>query len=132
MSTRKLILTALLCGLAILVAGGVMLFRLSTTETVNDAALAEGTTATVNGITVGVLSHSVDGTTLRLTVKAASETGWGVITDTGTPVPRSAAACAEGECRLDFDFGKISRVPKSFLAGFSSGSQKASWALDNG
>ena len=128
MSTRKLILAALACGLAILIAGGVMLLRLSTTDT-KATTLAEGTTATVSGTTVAVVSHAVDGTTLRLTVSAPTEKGWGVITDTGTPVPPLTASCTAGQCTLDFDLSKIKRTPKSYVAGFSAGGQSASWSL---
>ena len=49
-STRKLIAIALLCGLAILIAGGIQLFRLSDTSERTVEVLAEGETATVGGI----------------------------------------------------------------------------------
>ena len=49
-STRKLILTALLCGLAILVAGGIQLIRLSDDEVVQLRGL--GVARTIDGVAV--------------------------------------------------------------------------------
>ena len=54
MSTRKLILTALLCGLAILIAGGVKLIQVAKDET-EVQVLALGDEATLGNMTVWVL-----------------------------------------------------------------------------
>ena len=54
MSTRKLILTALLCGLAILIAGGVKLIQVANDET-EVQVLALGDEATLGDMTVSVL-----------------------------------------------------------------------------
>lgn len=53
MSTRKLILTALVCGLAIMLAGGAKLFQVATDKTKVDL-LALGTKATAGDMTVRV------------------------------------------------------------------------------
>ena len=54
MSTRKLILTALLCGLAILVAGGVKLFQVASDEK-RVEVLSFGDEATLGDMTVSVV-----------------------------------------------------------------------------
>ncbi len=54
MSTRKLILTALLCGLAILIAGGVKLIQVANDE-VEVQVLALGDEATLGDMTVSVI-----------------------------------------------------------------------------
>jgi hypothetical protein len=59
-STRKLIAAALLCGLAILVAGGIQLFRISDRSGRTVEVLAEGQPATVGGVRV-----TVDGSAIR-------------------------------------------------------------------
>ena len=53
MSTRKLILTALICGLAIMVAGGTKLFQMTTDEA-QAVVLEMGTTQTLSDMTVSV------------------------------------------------------------------------------
>jgi hypothetical protein len=53
-STRKLIAVALLCGLAILVAGGIQLFRISDRSQRTVDVLEQGQSATVGDVTVAV------------------------------------------------------------------------------
>jgi hypothetical protein len=53
MSTRKLILTALVCGLAIIVAGGIKLFQVAS-DTKQVEVLSLGTTAKLADMTVSV------------------------------------------------------------------------------
>ena len=55
MSTRKLILTAMLCGLAILLAGGVKLLQVAR-ETDKVTILSAGTQSTLGDMTVSVLA----------------------------------------------------------------------------
>jgi hypothetical protein len=55
MSTRKLILTALLCGLAIVIAGGIKLFQVAS-DTTQVEVLSLGTTAKLADMTVSVTS----------------------------------------------------------------------------
>ena len=55
MSTRKLILTALICGLAIMLAGGVKLLQVASDES-EVPALSAGETATLADMTVSVES----------------------------------------------------------------------------
>jgi hypothetical protein len=57
-STRKLIAVALLCGLAILVAGGIQLFRISDRRGHTVEVLEEGQSATVGGVQVAVVTST--------------------------------------------------------------------------
>jgi hypothetical protein len=57
-STRRLIVLALICGLAILVAGGVMLVRLvHDRDRLTIHTLAPSTPATVGGVSVRITAH---------------------------------------------------------------------------
>lgn len=69
MSTRKLILTAFICGFAILLAGGIQLLRISRTDEVAKV-YSIGESATVDGISVGVVSYSGDVASVRLLLPA--------------------------------------------------------------
>ena len=72
MSTRKLIVVALLCGLAILVAGGIQLFRVAGTDDRTVEILSEGEAATVGSVTVRVESSEHDGAVIRATVRLSA------------------------------------------------------------
>jgi hypothetical protein len=74
-STRKLIGIALLCGLAILVAGGIQLFRLSDTSERTVEVLAEGDRAVVGGVEVTVGGSERGPAATRVTVTLASASG---------------------------------------------------------
>jgi hypothetical protein len=87
-STRKLIVVALLCGLAILVAGGIQLLRIADTDDRTVEVLAEGESATVGSVTVAVEGSGRDGAVITATVRlsAAEETS----------VPRSSFTLLAG------------------------------------
>ena len=72
MSTRKLIVVALVCGLAILVAGGIQLFRIADADDRTVEVLAEGDAATVGSVTVVVEDSSSDGAVIRATVRMSA------------------------------------------------------------
>jgi len=84
-STRKLIVVALLCGLAILVAGGIQLFRISDADDRTVDVLAEGEAATVGSVTVVVEDSSSDGAMIRATVRMSLAEGSGT-DDTTVPL----------------------------------------------
>ena len=86
MSTRKLIVVALLCGLAILVAGGIQLFRISDTSERTVELLSEGDHAVVGGVEVTVASSERDRSEIRVTVEMASG-------GARPTCPRRASAC---------------------------------------
>lgn len=69
MSTRRLILTALLCGLAIVIAGGIKLFQVAT-DTKEVDVLALGNSVTVGDMTVSVseISQTPEATLVTVTM----------------------------------------------------------------
>ena len=67
MSTRKLILTALICGLAIMVAGGTKLFQMATEEA-KAVVYSLGTTKTLSDMTVSVKDVRQDSDATLVTV----------------------------------------------------------------
>lgn len=81
MSTRKLIITAFLCGMAILLAGGLKLF-LTATDLVEAEVLPLGTSATLGDMTVRVdsLVESAGLTVVTVTMSgvegADATAGW--------------------------------------------------------
>lgn len=81
MSTRKLILTALLCGLAIMVAGGIKLFQVAS-DTKEVEVLTLGTVAQLADMTVSVTginqtSEATLATVTMVGVEGADATeGW--------------------------------------------------------
>jgi hypothetical protein len=147
MSTRRLILLALACGMAILVAGSVQLLRLSRSENTVEIG-AVGTAATIDGVGVTFLEHSAaDRVVVRIAVPDGREeladaaSPWAVRVG-GTPFPaiRSVfpsgpADCAEigpvaggesAECQLRFaPTGEGTRYLQFTLRG-----KTAVWSLD--
>jgi hypothetical protein len=148
MSTRKLILAALVCGLAILVAGGAMLARLARGDAGSTVAPATvGATQEVGTTDATVESVAVDDGVLTLTVRVVGGEGgiedlraaWSVLAPRGL-VPR--AAPRGGECTGPVSFGEDARCTVSFAVGddaatgltafFRAGDRSASWELDAG
>lgn len=69
MSTRRLIILALICGLAILIAGGVMLLRLALDrDRLTIHTLAPATAATVGGVRVHVAAYNRADDVVRIVV----------------------------------------------------------------
>ena len=83
MSTRKLILTALVCGLAIMLAGGLKLFQVATDE-VETVVLPLGTQQKLGDMTVSVtdVQQNDDGTLVTVSMRgvdgADGREGWKV------------------------------------------------------
>lgn len=87
MSTRKLILTALVCGLAILLAGGIKLFQVAADDKQVEV-LSFGDTATLGDMTVAVLAidASADATSVTVTMTGVdlaegAASGWRMLAD---------------------------------------------------
>lgn len=76
MSTRKLILTALVCGLVIMLAGGFKLLQISSDET-EVRFLPAGETATLGDMTVSVLSVAQPDDATLVTVSMSGVDGEG-------------------------------------------------------
>lgn len=81
MSTRKLILTALVCGLAVMLAGGIKLFQMAT-EDVEAVVFSLGTSQTLADMTVSVtkVEQAADATLVTVTMVgvdgANASEGW--------------------------------------------------------
>jgi len=92
MSTRKLILTALLCGLAIMIAGGIKLFQVAS-DTKEVEVLALGTPAQLADMTVSVteISQTMSATFATVTmvgVDGADATeGWRLLAQGSVRAP---------------------------------------------
>jgi hypothetical protein len=105
-STRRLILAALLCGMAILIAGGVFLFNVAANrdDLTLDPALALGESTTVAGRLVGVESTEVEGDTLVVSVAfgpgaprgGTADAGWALNAggEVSAPVDAGPTACS--------------------------------------
>lgn len=147
MSTRKLILAALVCGLAILLAGGILLFRLSFTGDVSEQAIARvGDVVTVGTTSAVVQSWSLDGSLVTLVVSVTGGEGgvddlqaaWSLIDARGLvprAVPASGPECPaaalpfgqEARCLVAFELGE--REPSGLTAFFRTGGRSAGWSL---
>jgi hypothetical protein len=92
MSTRKLILTALLCGLAIIVAGGIKLFQVAS-DTKEVEILSLGTVAQLADMTVSVdeINQTAEATLATVTmvgVEGADATeGWRLLASGSVRAP---------------------------------------------
>lgn len=118
MSTRKLILTALICGLAILVAGGLKLIQVANDET-EVQVLVLGDAATLGDMTVSVLDidRRSEATLVTVTMSgvdldAGAADGWRVLADGRVHEPldsddpdgcRTVAAAESTQCTVRFD-----------------------------
>jgi hypothetical protein len=143
MSTRRLILAALLCGLAILVAGGLQLVRLSGSDTVVAVARV-GESVSVAGVRATVLGQELAGSLLLVTVRlepgtpvADAAAGWalnagGLRAQAQPPAGRALAPCrgasvgagATLTCELAFTGGEGRPT-----VSYSTGGQQRLWAL---
>ena len=118
MSTRKLILSALLCGLAILIAGGIKLIQVANDETTVEI-LALGDEATLGDMTVSVLDINADDEATLVTVTMTgvdlaegAADGWRLLADGRVLAPAGASdgdacdavsAASPTRCTVRFD-----------------------------
>ena len=123
-STRRLILTALLCGIAIVVAGGIKLLQVASDDT-EVVVLALGTPATLGDMTVSVdaIAQTGEGTDVTVTmagVQGADATeGWRMLAGgkVTAPLGSGAAGSAAGPpCTVTSTMGSgpcVVRFPAS-------------------
>ena len=100
MATRKLIIAALCCGLAILLAGGLWLVASGKDDAKTSPLLEAGQQANVGGLDVTTLGGALDGQELVLTVEGVVPeggstvddfaAGWSVVSPTGAKLIRAA------------------------------------------
>ena len=143
MSTRKLIVAALICGLAILVAGGIQLIRISHNKPAVPV-LAEGEQATVGGVRASVTRSARDSRGFHVEVQlSASGSSTVPVTDftllvggkleqpsntaaSRAPACRSPIPVGADEARCTLDFKD--RDGSATLA-FSRAGEQRIWAL---
>ena len=101
MSTRKLILTALVCGLAILLAGGIKLVQVANDEK-RVEVLALGAQATLGDMTVSVLSidRTPDATLVTVSMVGVelaegASSGWRMLADGRVSEPLVGSSATE-------------------------------------
>lgn len=108
MSTRKLILTALVCGLAIMLAGGAKLFQVAT-DKAEVEVLSLGARATLGDMTVTVVSIEQLDDRTDVTVGMAGvdgvdgQEGWRLITGGKVVSPEGVRAADGGPCGVKVD-----------------------------
>jgi len=119
MSTRKLVLTALVCGIAIILAGGFKLLQVAT-DAPRVEVLAWGTPATLGDMTVAVekVEKSTDATLVTVTMRGVALAegafeGWRMLAEgrvftpltqqTATDACQAVSATAEVRCTVTFD-----------------------------
>lgn len=138
MSTRKLILTALLCGLAILIAGGVKLIQVANDE-VEVQVLALGDEATLGDMTVSVveIDRRPDATLVTVTMTGVdladgAADGWRLLADGRVQEPAVAstvsgctAVAAGSTTRCTVGFEAVESAPT--VAYVRAGEQRQ-WA----
>jgi len=118
-STRKLILTALLCGIAIVIAGGIKLLQVAN-DTSEVVILALGEKATLGDMTVSVdaIEQDENGTNVIVSMNgvdgADAQEGWRMLTGgsvvglvqdsqaTGAPACSVTTVRGNGPCALRF------------------------------
>jgi hypothetical protein len=108
-STRRLIVASLLCGIAILVAGGVKLFQTTADENrVDGSLLAVGEATVVAGVEVAVVgvSRGETGTAVTVEMRASDAstadldvaTGWRMLADGALTSPLGASSPSGAVC----------------------------------
>jgi hypothetical protein len=148
-STRKLILTAIACGLAILIAGGFFLFRtLGNKDALTVKNAAVGQSRTVGGIEARVSAWRRDGSQVLATVDmkvtdadartSSAESPWTMLIGTrSSPIAPVGLASAETPCRgMNLVQGKTTTCVLAFpdakgtpYLAFSVAGKQAQWLL---
>lgn len=145
MSTRKLILTALVCGLAILLAGGIKLFQVANDDK-RVEVLSLGSEATLGDMTVSVLSidRAADATSVTVSMTgvdlaSGAAGGWRMLADgrvsepldnvasagAGAPVCEAVAATKVTRCVVRFAPAESAPTVAYLRAG-----DQRQWAAD--
>ena len=138
MKTRTLLLLAIGCGLAILVAGGIQLLRISG-EPATSTALPVGATAQAGGMRVTVVGARAVGDVAVVTVRLGGvvddDVSAGFLLNAGAPVDSSVApdqrcgavGVEPSTCALAFDLSGR-RIDGAVLV-YRRGADTARWAL---
>ena len=137
MSTRKLILTALVCGLAIMLAGGFKLFQVATDD-VEAVVLALGTEQTLGDmvVTVTAVEQRQDGTFVTVSMRGVEGAdgleGWKLLANgklndplSGTEAPECVTKAAQNvTCVVPF----VESVGSSVTVAYQRADAQSQWA----
>ncbi len=156
MATRKLIIAALCCGLAILFAGGVWLVASAKDDSTSSPLLTMGQTAQVGELVATVADGQVDGTKAVLVVDlslapSAPEsvtdlaTGWTLLSPSGAdvtrspdaPTPTGIPACASAtvsagstqRCSVSYTLSEAESTLTGYTAVYTRGDDTAAWLV---
>ncbi|HWL41730.1 MAG TPA: hypothetical protein VNQ73_02215 [Ilumatobacter sp.] len=130
MKTRTLLLLALGCGVAIMLAGAVLLFQLVTRDDISEP-VPVGTPADVGDVRATVTGAAEAGGTL--TVGVMLEAPDGVDPTTGFRLIASGRAVAPGsvtcpdECTIEFDVSGADGTSRVLF--YERGDEQARWVL---
>lgn len=112
MSTRKLIIASLICGLLILVAGSVKLLQTANTDSATATLYAVGTTREIAGLRVTVTELEVTTKQTLVNVVMSGEpvdsplSGWSMLANGEITTPLASTECVstteEVQCTLEF------------------------------
>ena len=126
MSTRKLILTALVCGLAILLAGGIKLFQVAN-DNKQVEVLSLGDAATLGDMTVSVIAidATADATSVTVTMTGVdladgASSGWRMLADGRVSQPVAAQSNEAGQTCDSVSASKVTRCVVLFAAADSA------------
>lgn len=137
MKTRNLMLLALACGLAIMLAGAVFFFQLATQDEVA-APIPVGEETQVGDMTVTVVEVDESGGTIRIDIMIG-----GAVDDdpadefrliaAARPVSLGASTCAAStiespqSCTISFEVGDVDGVSRVLF--YERGEEQARWVL---
>ena len=131
MSTRRLILLALVCGLAILLAGGIKLFQVAD-EDLSVEVLALGQSARVGDmdVTVTRVERRGDATVVAVELGGVEtpegSAGWVMLGDGERHEPTTACGVvpAQGSTRCELTFAEVERVQ---AVAYARGGEQRQW-----
>lgn len=131
MSTRRLILLALVCGLAILLAGGIKLFQVAD-EDLSVEVLALGQSARVGDmdVTVTRVERRGDATVVAVELGGVEApegaAGWVMLGDgeRHEPTGTCGAVPAQGSTRCELAFADVDRVQ---AVAYARGGEQRQW-----
>lgn len=130
MKTRNLLLWALACGMAIMLAGAVFLFQLVTSDEIAEA-VPVGTPTVVGDVTATVMAADEAGGVLSVDLRLAAPegvepaTGFHLIAS-GHAVDPQSVDCAE-TCVLTFDVSTADGSSRVLF--YVRGDEQARWVL---
>lgn len=140
MRTRTLLLLAVVCGLAILLAGGIQLLRLTGSESADAEDLRIGDTATAGDATVTVVSAEEEAGVLTVALRAGGVDdprgidGFTLVVtgDVLRPLAPEAGDCvgfteATVDCDVRFDTGDVEGRTRVLL--LRRGEDQRRWSL---